>query len=403
MKMSGGPASLHIKLFLLSIGLFIAVGTLIYTQSLVNRLQKREKQTVELFASSLEYVANPKLTDIDFTFHLDVIKKIDFPLILTDANDVFTLSNLGGGIRNLEIDSTLSESEKIEFIKGKIEELRALHPPIPVMYDDAILLNKIYYGDSELVSNLRYYPYLQIIFALIFILISYISFSYLKKNEQSNIWVGMSKETAHQLGTPISSLMGWNEILKLNHTNADKVIDISGEIDDDLIRLNKIANRFSKIGSKPELKEQNVYDVISKVIEYFQRRIPNFSNKVNLTLEGNTSSHAKLNIDLFEWVIENLIKNALDAIEKKDGFIKVVIHDSSKSIYIEVIDNGKGIEAKRRKDVFRPGYSTKRRGWGLGLSLSRRIIADYHKGRIFVRHSSLEEGTTFQITLRKEK
>jgi signal transduction histidine kinase len=210
----------------------------------------------------------------------------------------------------------------------------------------------------------------------------------------------MARETAHQLGTPISSLMGWSEMINLNYNNPDKVQDIAGELNQDLIRLNKVAQRFSKIGSFPELKNHNLYDELERIIRYFERRIPQLGKNVTLKIEGKGIAFAKLNSELFEWVIENLIKNALDAIESKVGKITFQITEKSKTVEIDVTDTGKGIELKRRKDIFRPGYSTKRRGWGLGLSLSKRIIEGYHKGKIFVK-SSGPEGTTFKIILRK--
>jgi signal transduction histidine kinase len=234
-----------------------------------------------------------------------------------------------------------------------------------------------------------------------FIVIAYFSFSYLKKNEQSNIWVGMSKETAHQLGTPISSLLGWNEILKINKSNPDKVEDISEEINNDLQRLNKIADRFSKIGSKPALVPTNINELLSSVIEYFNRRLPSSRQKTEIKIISNNNSIVPLNASLFEWVFENLIKNALDAIETKNGLITFEFYEHESSLIIDVKDNGKGIDIKNRKDVFRPGYSTKKRGWGLGLSLTKRIVEDYHKGKIFVESSIINEGTTFRIILEK--
>lgn len=319
-------------------------------------------------------------------------------MILTDADDNFIMNDQTS-FRNLEIDSTLSGEEQRIFFAEKIKEMDMINPPIAVTYNDTIVLQKVHYGDSDLIKQLRNYPIFQIFVAAMFILIGYISFSHVKKNEQSNIWVGMAKETAHQLGTPISSLLGWAELLKLNYNNPDKVLDISEELTNDLSRLNKITQRFSKIGSKPELREANVYEVISKVITYFQRRIPQIGKNVSLSIDGDQTACTKLNPELFEWVIENLIKNALDAIEGKKGSISVKILYANKNIDIEVKDTGKGIDVKRRKDVFRPGYSTKRRGWGLGLSLSKRIIEEYHEGKIFVKNSS-PEGTTFKILLK---
>jgi signal transduction histidine kinase len=211
----------------------------------------------------------------------------------------------------------------------------------------------------------------------------------------------MAKETAHQFGTPISSLMGWLEMLKMNYNDPNKVLDIAEEISNDVEKLNKITIRFSKIGSKPDLKPQNLYNEVIKVTDYFNRRLPQTGKTVELKITGDKNLCALINSDLFEWVIENLLKNALDAIEDKAGLITISISEGKKFAEVEVSDNGKGIDIKRRKDVFRPGYSTKKRGWGLGLSLSKRIIEGYHGGKIFVKSSIPGEGTTFKIQLKK--
>ena len=403
MKIRGRPASVRIKLLLLTVALAIALGTLYYTQNLVIKLQAKERQIVQLYAKSIEYIADSEILDTDFTFIFEnVIKRIDFPLILTGPDNKVDLGSAGSGIRNLTIDSSLTREEAEEYIVGIIEDLGKIHTPITVSYGDSIILGKIYYGDSDLVQRLKYYPYLQIFFAMIFIIIAYVGFSYLKKSEQSNIWIGMAKETAHQLGTPISSLMGWSEILKMNYENPDKVLDVAEEVDSDLSRLNKITHRFSKIGSKPELKRENIYEIIARVISYFQRRLPQTGKNVSIELVGEKSASAFVNPELFEWVIENLIKNSLDAIGNNEGNILLEIIDNTTSIYVDITDNGKGIDLKRRKDIFRPGYSTKRRGWGLGLSLSKRIVQDYHKGKIVVKNSVINEGTTIRITLKKK-
>ncbi|MCF8241136.1 MAG: HAMP domain-containing histidine kinase [Melioribacteraceae bacterium] len=402
MKMSGGPASLRIKLLLLSIAIAIALGTLYYTQNLVEKLQNREREVVELYAKALQYIADSESLNNDFTFIFEnIIKRIDFPLILTDEFNQVPYDPTGSGIRNLEIDSTLTSNEVEIFLQKKIQELGSRYDPIIVYYPANVVWKKIYYGDSNLIQALRFYPYLQILLAFVFISIAYLSFSYIKKSEQSNIWVGMSKETAHQLGTPISSLMGWSEILKMNLDSPDKVADVAEEIDSDLSRLNKIAHRFSKIGSKPELKIENVYQIVSRVNNYFHRRLPHTGKNVVLEIKGDHEVAAMINAELFEWVLENLIKNALDAIEHKEGSIKFNIINNNKTVEIDVSDNGKGIDLKHRKDIFRPGYSTKKRGWGLGLSLSKRIVEDYHKGKIFVKNSIPNESTTFKIVLIK--
>ena len=397
----GRPTSTNLKLILLVIAIIIATGTIYYTQVLVNQLQERERRSVELYARSLQYVASPESDNVDLAFIFDnIIKRIDFPLILTDENDRVIFKS-GIGVRNLEIDSTLSEAEVDLFLAETIKELRRSHPPIEINYSNSIFKGKIYYGDSELIRSLKYYPYIQIVFAFLFILIAYVSFSHVKKNEESNIWVGMAKETAHQLGTPISSLMGWSEMLRLNHDNSEMVLDTTHEMNSDLSRLNKIALRFSKIGSKPELKNENLFQLINRVLKYFEKRLPHSGKNVKLTLQGSRETNVDLNSDLFEWVIENLIKNALDALDEQSGKIDIFVSEGNNEVSIEVSDNGKGIDPKKRKEIFKPGYSTKRRGWGLGLSLSRRIIVDYHKGKIFVKHSVLNEGTTFKIILNK--
>ncbi len=403
MKMSGGPGSMNIKLSLIIVGAAIAFGTLYYTQNLVNKLQQREQEIVKLYASSLEFIVNTESPNTDLTFIFqNVVQRIDFPLILTDDKDQINSTESGIGYRNISIDPKLNNNEVKRFLDENVKQLSKQHSPIFVKSNGQII-QKIYFGDSDIILQLRYYPYLQILFAVLFLIVAYASFSYVKRSEQGNIWVGMSKETAHQLGTPISSLMGWNEMLRLNYKNQDKVLDISDEVNSDLVRLSKITKRFSKIGSIPELKNNSPYETIEHVINYFQRRLPQLGKNVDITLKGEKDLSVKLNAELFEWVIENLIKNALDAIENKKGEISFFVSSSKKNVEIEVSDNGKGIDHKSRTDIFRPGYSTKRRGWGLGLSLSKRIIEDYHKGKIFVKQSTINEGTTFKIILNKSE
>ncbi len=404
MKMKGGPTSLNFKIILILIAIIIAAGTLFYTQNLVEGLQNKEKQLVQLYAKGLEYVANYTSTDFDVTFLFDnIIKPIDFPIILTDAKDniVFSSKSDIKEVRNIQYDSTLSKPELEKFFKEKVKEMDALHEPILVTYGDSVVINKIHYGDSYLITQLKYYPYIQIVIAALFIVIGYVGFSNIKRSEQSNIWVGMAKETAHQFGTPISSLMGWLEILKLNYKDPDKVLDTAEEISNDIEKLGRITYRFSKIGAVPEIKHMNVYDEIMKVVKYFQRRLPQTGKSVEIHVEGEENAVAPVNSELFEWVIENLTKNSLDAIDNKDGKINISIKETKKKVEIEISDNGKGIDYKRRKDVFRPGYSTKRRGWGLGLSLSKRIIEVYHQGKIFLKNSAPGEGATFKIVLNK--
>jgi signal transduction histidine kinase len=338
---------------------------------------------------------------MDITFLFDnIIKPIDFPLILTGPDNEVNLESKTD-VRNIDYDTTLSREKLRDFFAGKIAEMDQQQNPILVTYQDTLVLTKIHYGDSDLIRQLRFYPYMQIIIAALFIILGYIGFSNIKRSEQSNIWVGMAKETAHQFGTPISSLMGWLEMLKIHYKNPDKVLDITEEINNDVEKLSRITYRFSKIGSTPEIKSKVVYNEVKKVTEYFERRLPQTGKSVELSISGNSNVCAELNSELFGWVVENLVKNALDAIDHKEGKININVTEGRKTVEIEISDNGKGIEMKRRKDVFRPGYSTKRRGWGLGLSLSKRIIEGYHNGKIYVKNSAPGMGTTFKIILEK--
>ena len=398
---------LYIKFILLFVASIIAIATLVYTNNVVKQLQEREKRIATLYAKGLEYIAQSDEPE-DYTFIFEnIIQEIDFPLILTDSQDNFDPDNLSQ-IRNVEIDTNLSREEKIKFITDLIKKMDETHPPILVTYADTIVLSKIHYGDSKLVEELRYYPYVQLLIAAAFILLAYIGFSYVKKNENSKIWVGLSKETAHQLGTPLSSLMGWIELLKINSNDPDKVNDLISEIENDLERLKKVADRFSKIGSTPEMREENLIKVIERVIAYFERRIPQSGKNIELVIDIKSSSEslkqqftAKINPELFEWVLENLTKNAIDAIEEKTGKITYQLSEDRKHIFLDVIDTGKGIDLKYRKEIFRPGFSTKKRGWGLGLSLAKRIIEEYHKGEIFVKTSSPGKGSVMRIVLKK--
>lgn len=399
--MSGKPNSGNIKILLLFLALIIAFGTLYYTQSIVKDLQERQKKFVELYAKSYEYIISTASESSDFTFLFEnIIKRIDFPIILTNAENVVNKSLDGFEVSNLAYDSTKTDEELMQFFADKIESFDRIYTPIAVEYG-GIVLSKIHYGDSDLINSLKYYPFVQIIIAFLFVIIGYVSFSYIKKTEQSNIWVGMAKETAHQLGTPISSLLGWTEILRMNFKSPDKVLDATEEMGNDLSRLEKIAQRFSKIGSTPKLVETDLNELFENVINYFKRRIPQARKNVELVYQSVPKTNIQLNKELFEWVLENLIKNALDAIESNEGKIELILEEKADQVNIYVKDNGKGLDFRNRKDIFRPGYSTKKRGWGLGLSLAKRIVEDYHKGKIILQDSAIGRGSVFLITLKK--
>ena len=381
------------KIFLL-IAAFGSVATMLfYSQKIVTRLLDKEREVVDLYARAFEYVSK-SATGGDLTFVLDeVIRTIDFPVILTDPHNtpIYTM--------NVRLDSTMSREDSTAFLQEILGEMDVRNKPIPIAINDTLILNYVHYGESDLIRKLRWLPYIEISIAAIFMFVAYIGFSYIKRSEQSNIWVGMAKETAHQLGTPLSSIMGWLEILKSDAADNPGVGETLKEIESDIDRLNKVTARFSKIGSRPDLKQENLTGVIRGVMQYISRRIPKTGKTIELTIETQEDHHAMINRELFEWVIENLMKNALDAMEGPSGKISFSISQSGHRTTIDVTDTGKGIDPKFHKEVFRPGYSTKKRGWGLGLSLSKRIIEDYHKGRLFVKQSAPGMGTTFRIRL----
>jgi signal transduction histidine kinase len=263
---------------------------------------------------------------------------------------------------------------------------------------DSTVMMRIYYDDSDIVQKLRWLPYVEIIIGAMFIMVGYISFSHIKRNEQSNIWVGMAKETAHQLGTPLSSLLGWIELLRLMPEDREQVLEAADEMQRDVERLNKVAHRFSKIGSQAELKVVEINAIITNVVGYFERRLPHLGKRVSLVFDGGEPVNTAINVDLFEWVFENLVRNAADAIDRSDGEIRFRVRRIRNSAVIDIKDNGRGVDPKVRKDIFRPGFSTKKRGWGLGLSLAKRIVEDYHGGKITLKDSS-PKGTTFRIIL----
>jgi signal transduction histidine kinase len=390
----------NIKIGLLTGAILIAVATLIYTQSLVVKLQENQRHTADLYARSIEYIANARTTEGDYSFVFDqVIRAIDFPMILTDGKN-HPLQPLKTNIRNVAVDTTLSFEKQIAYVHTILEKMDAENPPIKVMYQDSTILQYVHFGESPLIVQLRWLPVIELIIAALFIFLGYVGFNYIRRSEQSNIWVGMAKETAHQLGTPLSSILGWVEILRLAGEGNPKITDTVDEMHNDLERLNKVAARFSKIGSKPDLKPENVRNALTNVLGYLERRIPHMGKNVSLTLNAPENLSVPMNRELFEWVIENLVKNALDAMDGV-GSVLVTVLERNDEVIIDVIDTGKGIDLQLRKEIFRPGYSTKPRGWGLGLSLSKRIIEIYHKGKLFVKESKPGKGTTFRIKLPK--
>lgn len=393
--MARSPVSANIKIALVFLAMCIVVAVLFYTQDIVHRLLDRERHSADIYTKAIEYIVNEESANGDYTFAFEIVNGIDFPILLTDDQH----RPLASSHKNIRIDSTLTPAEVDTLLVRVRDGMRNENPPLVVKHRDSLILNYVYYGESDLVKQLRVLPYVEILVAAMFILVGYIGFSYIKRSEQANIWVGMSKETAHQLGTPLSSLMGWLELLREQEDDPAAVRRTVEEMESDVQRLNRVALRFSKIGSKPDLSGQDLMFTIRKIAEYIRKRTPQLGKKVEIVLPDLPSVRARYNAELLEWVFENLLKNALDAIDGPDGRIEFVITSGPRHVIVDVIDNGKGIDARRRKDIFRPGYSTKKRGWGLGLSLSRRIVEDYHAGRLTVHDSVPGKGTTFRIKL----
>ena len=390
-----------VKIVLLALAFLIAGGTLWFTHDLVQALQQKDRQIADTYVKSLQYLANAPAGVGDFTFiQGEILTIIDFPIIQTDPQNE-PLRPYIKNVKNVALDTSRPMEMQAKYLGTLLIEMDKIHVPIKVTYQDTIVLNYLHYGESPLIVRLRWLPYVEISLVALFILIGYISFSYAKRSEQSSIWVGMARETAHQLGTPISSMLGWVELLKDQASDDPMSEETLRDMENDLHRLQKIADRFSKIGSKPDLHDENIVNVITAVTEYFRRRIPQTGKRIQLHVEHNGVTTAKINRELFEWVIENLTKNGLDAIETGEGRITYTITDRGNFVYVDVTDTGKGIDPKNRKDVFRPGFSTKQRGWGLGLSLARRIVESYHRGRLIIKDSKPGFGTTFRIKLRK--
>lgn len=375
----------RLKLILLLVAMLIGIGSLTYTHRLVDELSVEEKKKVELWAEATRQISDISAEPGDISFALSVLTdNTTVPVILTDASrNVISTRNLD----SLRMDDPA-------YMQEELKEMMAQHNPIEIEFATD-QRNFIFYKDSIILTRLRYYPFFQLGVIALFLAVSYLAFSSSRKAEQNQVWVGMAKETAHQLGTPLSSLMAWIEYLK-SRPDPDENLH---EIEKDVTRLNTITERFSKIGSAPALRKENLTTVLHNAMGYMRTRS---SSRVTFGLENsqNYDVEVPLNVPLFEWVIENLFKNAMDAMSG-EGSITVRITDQHQFVYIDVTDTGKGIPKSKTRTVFKPGYTSKSRGWGLGLSLSKRIIEEYHGGQIFVKSSEPGSGTTFRIVLRK--
>ncbi len=372
------------KFTLFLVAAIIGISSLLYTNKLVSVLAEEEKKKVELWAEATRQLADVSLEHVDFGFPLKVATyNTTIPVMIVDQDD------------NI-IDSRNLDSLKISnpaYLHRQLEKMKEENPPIPIeLWDN--LTHYVYFRNSTLLRKLTYYPYIQLGVILLFILVSYLAFSASRKAEQNQVWVGLSKETAHQLGTPTSSMMGWIEILKEKHPDKNLI----RELQKDASRLEKITERFSKIGSRPVLKKESILEVLNESVDYLRTRTP--EGVVFDFDEDNLDQEAPLNRSLFSWVIENICKNAADAMDGK-GEILISLSEHGRMVHIDIRDTGKGIPKNRQKTIFKPGYTTKQRGWGLGLSLAKRIIESYHQGKIFILQSEAGKGTTVRISLRK--
>ncbi|HIE15506.1 MAG TPA: HAMP domain-containing histidine kinase [Bacteroidales bacterium] len=374
------------KISLLILGLIIAGATLYYTNRLAKRLSNEEKKKVKLWAEAMKILTTTSNPDTDINFVFKVIENNEtIPVIVTNENEevVFT--------RN--IDSTRINNPR--YIRQQLMEMKKQHDPIVLIITDDIK-QFVFYKDSILLEQLKLFPFIQLILSILFLGIAYYAFSYMRKAEQNQVWIGLSKETAHQLGTPISSINAWIELLKTEIGKPSRNIE---ELEKDITRLELIAERFSKIGSIPELQPVKFFPLINKSISYLQKRV---SEQITFFIDFKADKNLKISVNptLICWVFENIMKNAADAIAG-NGIIHITVSDSTQILYIDFEDNGKGMPKAIHKTIFKPGFTTKKRGWGLGLSLSKRIVETYHHGKIFVKSSDINKGTIIRVVLKK--
>jgi len=384
------------KWYLAAAGTGIVIISLLYTRYLATRLAEREDQQARQFSEAIKQITrsaqDSALADCDLTLQLMVIEQnTTVPVVLLDeAGRIEAYRNIDD--RNLEeMDTTLVRQALHRMIAAGADTI-----PIVLLPD---IDKKLIYTHSNLLSLLEWYPYVQLFLIAVFIMFGYMGFSAARRAEENLVWLGMAKETAHQLGTPITAILGWVDILEAGNEDDPANLEMLGELRTDIHRLELVADRFSKIGAQPELRPVNLYDQLEKNRQYMQRRAP---RKVRFEFPDPGSEApemVQLNAHLFDWVLENLLRNAIDAMEEGAGLISLRVYKEPGFVCFDLSDTGKGIPSNRLRTVFKPGYSTKTRGWGLGLSLSKRIIEQYHKGRIFVKKSEVGKGTTFTVKL----
>jgi len=374
---------LNWKTYLIIIAVFIVGASLSYTNTLATKLANEERKNIKQFVNviKIQAISNDPVV---FQYANHVLQQNrTIPLILTDEKD-----NI---IDQINLDS-IKVAKDTSYVRKQLEEFRQLHPPVEFSYISG--KQRVYYGESYLLMQLRYYPYVQLTIIVIFLLIVVFAITSAQRSLQNQVWAGLSKETAHQLGTPLSSMEGWLQILH----DEDEDNEAVAEMQKDLDRLKLIADRFSKVGSAPQLVEENLVGRMANMVDYMQKRAP---SKVKIALHTDTEEIlVNMSGPLFDWVLENLIRNALDAMDGK-GNIDIRLTDQKQQVIIDVSDTGKGIPKYQVKKIFTPGFTTKKRGWGLGLSLAKRIVEQFHHGSLFVKQTEVGRGTTFRIILRR--
>ncbi len=373
---------------------------MLYTRQLVQRLSEREQHQIDLYANTLRYIiSTEESSNLPFLQEQIIDANTTIPVILTDGENVVDTKNLG-------LSPHLATADSVRQVRALLLAMQQRHPPIVIELPGGTR-NYVFYQDSVLLRDLRTYPWVQLGVIASLAMLAYLSFSYSRRAEQNRVWVGLAKETAHQLGTPLSSLVGWQTYLRESERFHDE--PIVEELGKDIKRLEIITERFSNIGSVPVLKAENLYHTTRNAIAYLEARV---SRKVKFSIETELplDTPACLNVPLFDWVVENICKNAVDAMDGR-GSITLSLRrvrprrrwwtrrPSPPQVAIEITDTGKGIPKNKLESVFLPGYTTKKRGWGLGLALARRIIENYHQGRLFVKSSEVGKGTTFRLVL----
>lgn len=417
----------RINLILIGLLILLGIGSFAYNQYLINRILVQERSGIELWAEAIEYTSNPIQEEISRnllgasnylrqntsvpdsvvnmieeaeadrtsqTFVTQEIvlseKRFQVPRIIVDERgEIIHANHVEGELNQELVDRYASMHEPIKIVLGNEEYSQTQY---------------VYYGESPTVRYLRYFPYIQFSLLALLLGIGYVSYRTITKSEQSNLWVGMTKEAAHQLGTPLSSLYGWVELLR-EEKDDDFTQRICNELESDITRLRGVAERFNKIGSEPELTLQKLEPILDQVVGYMEQRLPQLGKNVEVVRKLDSNVRARVNSDLFQWAMENLIKNAMDAIKSttKKAYVSVKLHRIGNEVFVDIADSGVGIEKRYQGEIFKPGYSTKNRGWGLGLSLTKRIIEEYHDGKLIIRDSELGEGTTMRVILKVDE